>query len=76
MVAVKFVSVVEMTAGYQNVVNNYLPKQLYLNTGITLCLMVGLVIVIIGSGRKWYQVGIKAQPHHSAYTHAAIAGQD
>lgn len=58
-----FVGVIEMTAGYQNIFNNYLPKQLYLNTGITACLMVGLVIVIIGSARKWYRVAIKGEPH-------------
>ncbi|MEK7832555.1 MAG: hypothetical protein AAB401_15795 [Acidobacteriota bacterium] len=52
-----------MTAGYQNITMNYWPKQLYLNTGITVCLMVGLVIVIAGSIRKWHRVAIKGEPH-------------
>ncbi|HMZ18424.1 MAG TPA: carbon starvation CstA family protein, partial [Blastocatellia bacterium] len=61
-----FVSVIEMTAGYQNIFNNYLPKQLYLNTGITAGLMIGLVIVIVGSARKWHRVAIKGEPHQPA----------
>jgi carbon starvation protein len=58
-----FITVIELTAGYQNVAYNYLPKQLYLNTGITVLLMIGLVIVIIGSAWKWYRVAIKGEPH-------------
>ena len=58
-----FIAIIEMTAGYQNIANNYWPKQLYLNTGITACLMVGLVIVIAGSIRKWHRVAIKGEPH-------------
>ncbi len=75
-----FLSVIEITAGYQNIANNYLPKQLYLNTGITVCLMVGLVIVIIGSVRKWYRVAIKGEPHQPRYglsdEQPMMAGQD
>jgi carbon starvation protein len=51
-----FLTVIELTAGYQNVTQNYLPKKLYLNTGITISLMAGLCIVIIGSAAKWYRV--------------------
>ena len=53
IVPLVFLTVIELTAGYQNIRDNYLPKQLYLNTGITACLMVGLVIVIVGSAMKW-----------------------
>lgn len=60
-----FLTVIELTAGYQNVVNNYWPKGLYLNTGITVALMIGLVIVIAGSALKWYRVAIKGEPHQA-----------
>jgi carbon starvation protein len=63
MAPLAFITVIELTAGYQNVVNNYWPKRLYLNTGITVSLMIGLVIVIIGSAWKWYRVAIKGEPH-------------
>ncbi len=53
MAPLAFLSVIEITAAYQNIFNNYLPKKLYLNTAITATLMVGLVIVIIGSLIKW-----------------------
>ena len=58
-----FISIIELTAGYQNIFNNYLPKELYLNAAITASLMVGLVIVITGSAIKWYRVAIKGEPH-------------
>ena len=48
-----FLMVIELTAGFQNIRDNYLPKGLWLNIGITACLMVGLVIVIGGSVIRW-----------------------
>jgi carbon starvation protein len=75
MAPLVFISVIELTAGYQNVVNNYWPKRLYLNTGITVSLMIGLVIVIIGSALKWYRVAIKGEPHKPALQPLAV-GQD
>ncbi len=48
-----FLTVIELTAGFQNIRDNYLPKGLWLNIGITACLMVGLVIVIGGSVVRW-----------------------
>jgi len=71
-----FVSIIEMVAGYQNIISNYMPKQLYLNAGITVCLMVGLVIVIVGSARKWYRVAIKGEPHQPFMKQPLMAGQD
>ncbi len=71
-----FISVIELTAGYQNIFNNYLPKQLYLNTAITISLIIGLVIVIIGSVAKWYRVAIKGEPHKPAIPQPATVGQD
>jgi len=55
IVPLAFISVIELTAGYQNIAYNYWPKGLYLNAGITALLIVGLVVVIIGSVRKWVQ---------------------
>jgi len=71
-----FVSVIELAAGYQNIFNNYLPKKLYLNMGITASLMVGLVIVIVGSVRKWHRVAIKGEPHQPLLSQPVMAGQD
>jgi carbon starvation protein len=71
-----FVSIIEIVAGYQNIISNYLPKQLYLNAGITVCLMAGLVIVILGSARKWYRVAIKGEPHQPLMKQPLMAGQD
>jgi carbon starvation protein len=71
-----FLSVIEFTAGYQNITDNYWPKALYLNTTITAMLMVGLVIVIIGSTRKWYRVAIKGEPHQPLLPEPAAVGHD
>jgi carbon starvation protein len=69
-----FISVIELVAGYQNIFNNYLPKGLYLNTGITAALMVGLVIVIVGSAMKWHRVVVKGIPHQPAMSRPVTAG--
>ncbi len=58
-----FIAVIELVAGYQNLMNNYLPKQLWLNASITISLMIGLVIVIVGSALKWHRVAIKGESH-------------
>ena len=68
-----FIAIIEMVAGYQNITLNYLPMTNdpktsfngYLNTLIVAALMIGLVIVIIGSVRKWYQVLVKHELHPS-----------
>lgn len=56
IVPLAFLTVIELTAGFQNIRDNYLPKGLWLNIGITGCLMVGLVIVVAGSVLKWRRV--------------------
>jgi carbon starvation protein len=76
MTPLAFIAVIELTAGYQNIVDNYLPKQLYLNTAITASLIVGLVIVIIGSSIKWYRVAIKGEPHRPSISEPVAVGQD
>lgn len=53
IVPLSFLTVIELTAGFQNIRDNYLPKGLWLNIGITVCLMVGLVIVVAGSAIRW-----------------------
>ena len=66
-----FIAIIEMTAGYQNIAINYWPMTNdpktsfngYLNTLIVASLMTGLVIVMIGSARKWYQVLVKHELH-------------
>jgi carbon starvation protein len=77
-----FISVIEMIAGYQNIAGNYWPLTAnpatsfrgYLFTVITVLLMVGLTIVIIGSLRKWYRVVIKGKPHEPMLQEPAVAG--
>jgi len=84
LIPLVFISVIEMTAGYQNITNNYWPLTLvaetsfrgYLYVSITGLLMVGLVIVIIGSARKWYRVAIKGEPHQPMMPEPAAAGHD
>ncbi|MFN7948163.1 MAG: carbon starvation CstA family protein [Blastocatellia bacterium] len=74
MTPLAFISIIELTAGYQNVFNNYLPKQLYLNVWITAALMIGLVIVVAGAALKWYRVAIKGEPHKPVITEPLTAG--
>ncbi len=79
-----FIIVIEMTAGYQNIANNYWPLTAspatsfrgYLYTTITASLMIGLVIVVIGSARKWYRVAIKGDPHQPVMQQPVQVGQD
>lgn len=59
IVPLAFISVIELTAGYQNFAFNYWPNGLYLNAAITACLIAGLIIVIIGSVTKWVKVSRK-----------------
>ena len=42
-----------MWAGYMNVVNNYMPKQLYLLTTMSIVLMVLISIVFVAAFRRW-----------------------
>lgn len=51
-----FLTVIELTAGFQNIRDNYLPKGLWLNITITSFLMVGLVVVVAGSIRRWVRM--------------------
>ena len=71
-----FLSVIELTAGYLNVTQNYLPKKLYLNTNITISLMIRLCVVIIGSAAKWYRVVIKGELSKSAVSQPLAVEQN
>ena len=62
IVPLTFLTIIELTAGYQNIRYNYLPKSLWLNIGITACLMVGLVVVVAGSVLKWKRQAGKGGP--------------
>ena len=51
-----FMIPVTMTAGYQNITMNYLPKGNYLLTGMSAVLMVLMTIVFIEAFWKWYEL--------------------
>jgi carbon starvation protein len=45
-----------MYAGYLNVVGNFLPKQLYLLTFLSIIIMVLMLIVFVGAIKKWLEL--------------------
>jgi carbon starvation protein len=47
---------ITMYAGYLNVVDNYLPKHLYLLTVMSIIIMVLMVIVFVGAIKKWFEL--------------------
>ncbi|MEW6348351.1 MAG: carbon starvation protein A [Thermodesulfobacteriota bacterium] len=47
---------VTMTAGYLNIVDNFLPKGLWLLVGLSAALMVLMTIVFVEAFRKWYEL--------------------
>jgi carbon starvation protein len=47
---------VTMSAGYLNIVDNFLPKSLYLLVVMSIILMILMTIVFIAAFRKWYQL--------------------
>ena len=51
-----FMVFVTMIAGYESIVGNYLPKQLYLLTVMAIIVMVLMALVIVGAIRKWYEL--------------------
>lgn len=56
IVPLAFLMVIELTAGFQNIRYNYLPRGLWLNISITGFLMVGLVVVVSGSLWRWMRI--------------------
>ena len=51
-----FMVFVTMIAGYESIVGNYLPKQLYLLTVMAITVMALMALVIVGAIRKWYEL--------------------
>jgi len=51
-----FMVFVTMIAGYESIVGNYLPKQLYLLTVMAIIVMALVALVIVGAIRKWYEL--------------------
>lgn len=47
---------ITMSAGYLNVVSNFLPKGLYLLVSLSIVLMVLMAVVFIEAFKKWYQL--------------------
>ncbi len=67
-----FVSITTLVAGYFNVMDNYLPliaktetaTQGYVNSILTVIIMVCAIVIMIESFRRWYAVLVKKQDFH------------
>jgi carbon starvation protein len=74
MIPMFFVSITTLVAGYFNVVDNYVPltaksetaTQGYVNSILTVIIMVCAIIIMIESFRRWYAVLVKKQDFHDA----------
>jgi carbon starvation protein len=72
MIPMFFVSITTLVAGYFNVVDNYLPliansetaTQGYVNSILTVIIMVCAIVIMIESFRRWYAVLVKKQDFH------------
>jgi carbon starvation protein len=72
MIPMFFVSITTLVAGYFNVVDNYLPlisnpetsTQGYVNSILTVVIMVCAIVIMIESFRRWYAVLVKKQDFH------------
>jgi carbon starvation protein len=51
-----FMIPVTMSAGYLNIVGNYLPKQNYLLVGFSVVLMLLMTIIFVSAFMKWYEL--------------------
>jgi carbon starvation protein len=47
---------ITMYAGYLNVMNNFLPKNLYLLAALSVIIMILMLIVFVGAIRKWLEL--------------------
>jgi len=47
---------ITLWAGYDNVVGNYLPKGEYLLVSLSVMIMVLMVIVFVGTFRRWFEL--------------------
>ncbi|MGE5396617.1 MAG: carbon starvation protein A [Chitinophagales bacterium] len=64
LVPLTFISVTAITAGYQNIIINYLPQKNYLLAGISALLILMVIAIIIHSLRKW--IGLLAKDSAAA----------
>ena len=72
MVPMFFVSITTLVAGYFNVVDNYLPlieksetaTQGYVNSILTVVIMVCAIVIMIESFRRWYAVLVTKKDFH------------
>jgi len=72
MIPMFFVSITTLVAGYFNVVDNYLPltakpetaAQGYVNSILTVIIMICAVVILVESFRRWYAVLVKKQDFH------------
>lgn len=64
-----FVSVTTLSAGFLNITDNFLPMtnnpdtvfQGYLNSVLTVIIMLCAIIILVDSGRRWYRVLVKKE---------------
>jgi carbon starvation protein len=64
-----FVATTTLTAGWLNVTNNFLPLtanpataiQGYINSGLTIIMMICAVIILVEAARRWYAVIVRKQ---------------
>jgi carbon starvation protein len=68
-----FMIPVTMTAGYLNIVNNYLPKGLWLNVVLSAVLMVLMTLVFVEAFWKWYELLKVEKPVKDKYGDLVLA---
>lgn len=69
MIPMLFVSITTLVAGWQNIFDNFLSlisnpntaTQGYVNTILTVIIMICAVIILVEAGRRWYMVLVKKQ---------------
>jgi carbon starvation protein len=67
---------ITMSAGYLNVVNNFLPKGLYLLVSLSIVLMVLMAVVFIEAFKKWHQLlHVPAMAPKVAEKYAELTGE-
>jgi carbon starvation protein len=49
-------AVITLWAGYDNITGNYLPKGNYLLVALSAVIMVLMVVVFVGTFRKWFRL--------------------
>ncbi|MQL53532.1 carbon starvation protein A [Desulfofundulus thermobenzoicus] len=65
-----FLAVTTITAGYQNIVINYLPKHNYLLAAISAIMLIMVILIIADSVRVWFQLFSGRKPEANVRTPA------